>query len=41
VSSRAIESVLESVLGSVHESGLSAYLGVCNDVHFAVLLNAA
>jgi hypothetical protein len=41
VSSSAIGSVLESILGSVLESGLSAVLGACNEVHLAVLLNAA
>jgi hypothetical protein len=40
VSSRAIGSVLESVLGSVLKSGLGAYLEACNEVHLAVLLNA-
>jgi hypothetical protein len=40
VSSSAIRSVLESVVGSVLESGWSAYLGACNEVHLAVLLNA-
>ena len=39
MSSSAIGRVLESVLGSVLESGLTAYLGVCNEVHLAVLLN--
>jgi len=39
VSSSAIGSVLQRVLGSVHESGLRAYLGVCNKVHLSVLLN--
>jgi len=41
VSSRASGSVHESVLGSVRESVLRAYLGLCNEVHLAVLLNAA
>jgi len=41
VSSCAIGSILESVLGSVLESVLRAYLGACNEVHLAVLLNAA
>jgi hypothetical protein len=40
VSSSAIGNVLESVLGSVLQCGLRAYLGVCNEVHLAVLLNA-
>jgi hypothetical protein len=40
VSSSAIGSLLESVHGSVLESGLKAYLGACNEVHLAVLLNA-
>ena len=39
MSSSAIGSALESVLGSVLESGLRAYLGACNEVHVAVLLN--
>jgi len=41
VSSSVIESVLESVLGSVLESVLRAYLGVCTEVHLAVLSNSA
>ena len=41
VPSSAIGSVLESVLGSVIESVLRAYLGASNEVHLAVLLNAA
>ena len=41
MSSSAIGSVLESVVGSVLESVLRAYLGACNEVHLAVLLNAA
>jgi hypothetical protein len=41
VSSSAIGNVLESVLRSVFERVLRAYLGVFNEVHLAVLLNAA
>jgi len=40
VSSSAIGSEHESVLGSVLKSGLRAYSGAYNDVHLAVLLNA-
>ena len=40
MSSSGIGSVRESVLGSVLESGLRAYLGMCNEVHLAVELNA-
>jgi hypothetical protein len=40
VSSSALGSVLESGLRSVLESGFRAYLGVCNEVHLTVVLNA-
>ena len=40
MSSSALGSVLESVLKSVVESSFRAYLGVCNEVHLTVLLNA-
>jgi len=39
VSSSAVGSVLGRVLGSLLESGLRAYMGACNEVHLAVLLN--
>jgi hypothetical protein len=39
VSSSAIGSILESVLGNVLESGLRAYLEACNEMHVAVWLN--
>jgi len=40
VLSSTLGSVLESVLRSVLESSFRAYLGVCNEVHLTVVLNA-